>query len=45
MLARNGSEYSYTLTEGKEFVVDRPLYLTLTFKATDNNEVAEDAVD
>jgi hypothetical protein len=27
-------EYAYTLTEGKEFVLDRPLYLTLTFKAT-----------
>ncbi len=29
-------EYSYTLTEGKEFILDRPLYLQLSFKATGN---------
>ena len=29
-------EYSYKLTEGKEFILDRSLYLVLSFKATDN---------
>ncbi|MEI6422143.1 MAG: hypothetical protein WCP55_07980, partial [Lentisphaerota bacterium] len=29
-------EYSYKLTEGKEFILDRPLYLILAFRATGN---------
>ena len=29
-------EYSYKITEGKEFVLDRSLYLTLTFRATND---------
>ena len=32
-------EYAYTLTEGKDFILDRPFYLTLSFKATSDTKL------